>query len=240
MSLLVFQHHPDEDPCALGAILRDQGHRLRVIELFEGDSVPVDFDDVEGILSLGGPMGVHDTAEHDWLEAEADYLRQAHERGLPIVGVCLGAQLLAHALGGTVEPMETPEIGWSTVKLGFPGTVDPMYAGIPWETTQFHLHGDQVVELPDDGTPLAGSKACRTQAFKVGLTAYGFQYHFEWDQATIDRALEFDLVTGSDADVSAIRSQTEDHLHGYRRLGDRLSERIGLLLFPQNRRAAAV
>src|SRR5690606_13233304 len=100
------------------------------------------------------------------------YLRQAHEANVPMVGICLGLQLIATALGGKVEAMPAAEVGWHTVKLAFPGTIDPIYAGIPWQHMQFHLHGQEVTALPPGATPLAASKVCKNQAVKVGLKTY--------------------------------------------------------------------
>ena len=205
----------------LGAMLQNHGHKLRPVALYDGESVPADLDGVDGILSMGGPMNVADTADHAWIEPELACLKAAHDAGLPVMGICLGAQLIAAALGGKVEAMSEPEDGWHEVTLAFPGTVDTLHAGITWKSMQVHLHGQQVTELPPGGVPLASSALCRTQAFKVGFTTYAFQYHFEWARPQI---------------AHFTRDGHGEHYDAYRRRGDRLCEQIATYLFPVDKR----
>jgi GMP synthase-like glutamine amidotransferase len=236
MSVLVFEHWPTEGPAAIGAALRGQGHLLRTVRLHAGEPVPVDLDDVDGIVSMGGPMNVDEVSRHPWLGGEMEYLKKAHEVGVPIVGVCLGAQLIGAALGGQVGAMPVPEVGWGPVKLVFPGTVDPLLAGIGWETVQFHLHGQEVKALPAGGVTLASSKACKNQAFRVGLKTYGFQYHFEWDREDLAVAAQDGLVAKAGASAGQIVQQAATYYEAYRRLGDRLCRSIAMLLFPIDKR----
>jgi len=240
MAIVVFQHHPNETSAQLGRTLRDHGHRLRTIALYDGEPVPVDLDDVTGVVSMGGPANVDQADQYPWVEPETDYIKQAHERGLPIVGICLGAQLIAKALGGEVEAMDTPEIGWAPVKQTFFGTTDPVFAGIPWSSTQLHLHGQQVAKAPPGGTPipLVGSQACKCQAFKVGFRTYGFQYHFEWDMDEIKHVVGNDpSVREQGHDPMQIINEAAEHYHMYRRLGDRLCERLTTVIFPVDKPA---
>jgi GMP synthase-like glutamine amidotransferase len=238
MPILVFEHTATEPPAQLGSALRDQGHRLRVLELYEGDALPPDLDDVHGLVVLGGPMNVDEQQEHPWLYSEMELIRSAHEQQLPIVGLCLGAQLVAKALGGEVQPMDKPEVGWKQVELTFPGTMDPLFAGIPWRTQQFHLHGQQVTTLPEDATSLAGSEACQHQAFKVGLTTYAFQFHFEFTREQLHEVIAANEKTIGEAGESleTIKSETNEHYQLYRHLGDRLANNIAMLLMPLDKR----
>lgn len=236
MSLLVFQHVAAETPALLGAILQNYGHRLRVVALYAGEPIPLDLDDVDGIISMGGPMNVADAAQYPWIAPEMAYLKTAHEAGVPIVGICLGAQLLATALGGEVAAMPTPEVGWHPVNLAFPGTTDPIYGGITWKSTQLHLHGQEVTKLPSGAVPLAGSKQCRTQAFRVGLRSYGFQYHFEYDRADIEWLSRDPMVAAAGANAPQIVKDISVHFDAYRRLGDRLGHNLAMLLFPIEKR----
>lgn len=236
MSLLIFQHHANEPPAALGEVLRNHGHRPRVVKLFAGEPLPPDLDDVDGIVSMGGSMNVDQADAHPWIAGEMALLKAAHDAGVPVVGVCLGAQLLAVALGGKVAAMAAPEAGWHNVKLAFPGTMETLYQGVPWDTMQFHLHGQEVTQLPPGATPLAGSKACKTQSFKVGLRSYGFQYHFEYTEADIKAAAGDELAKAAGLTAEALDAQTKGHYDAYRRLGNRLCENMALLLFPIDRR----
>ena len=235
MSLLVFQHHPQETAGVLGTILQAHGHRLRTIELFGDHTVPPDLDDVDGILSMGGPMNVGDV-DCPWMASEIDLIKSAFDANLPVVGICLGAQFLAVALGGKVGASSEPEAGFANVKLAFPGTIDPVLAGIPWNTMQFHLHAQEVTDLPPGAAALSGSAACRTQSFKVGLNAYGFQYHFEWDRRAIEQFSRNGLATRASQSPETIAVQCDDHYDLYRHLGDRLCVNITTLLFPIDKR----
>lgn len=232
MSLVVFQHHPDETVSRLGTILQAHGHRLRTVALYDDQPVPVDLDDVDGLVSMGGPMNVSEADQHPWILEEMDLIRAAHKAELPIVGICLGAQLIAVALGGEVEAMKEPEVGFGNVKLGFPGTIDPVMSGIIWNCPQFHLHAQQVTELPPGAVPLAGSVQSTIQSFKVGLTTYGFQYHFEWERAEIDRFSRDELAIRAGLTMASAMQQTEQHIDLYRHMGDRLCDNITMLLFP--------
>lgn len=242
MAILVFEHDPRDPAGRLGQALRDVGHSLRVIRLHDGDALPPDLDDVDGVVSLGGPQNVDEVDQHAWMAGEIDLIRQAHESQLPVAGICLGAQLIATALGGEVSKMEQPEIGWHDVQLAFPGTMEVMYAGVPWKSTQFHAHGYEVTKLPPGATPLAGSAMCRNQAFKVGFKTYGFQYHFEWDRKGIEAWLDGVKQRAGGGgfakgvDLEAVRRQLDEHYEMYRHMGDRLCGNLTTYLFAIDKR----
>lgn len=236
MAIIVFEHHPLETPARLGDALRDHGHRLKVIELYENDPVPPDLDDVDGVVSMGGPMNVDQTDVYEWIEPEKTFIKQAHDAGLPVVGVCLGAQLIAEALGGEVGKMQQPEIGWHEITEGFPGKMDICLAGIPWTSPQFHMHGCEVATPPADAQVLASSQACKVQAFRVGLTTYAFQYHFEWRREQIMKVLDdsgnVDWMESHNIAPDQVKAETDGYYPLYRELGDRLSKRLTDLIFP--------
>ncbi len=236
MSIVVFEHHPTEGPAALGSSLRARGHRMCHVKLYDGHTVPVDLDEVDGIISMGGPMNVDQEALYPWLEQEMQYLKTAHVAGLPIVGVCLGAQLIASALGGHVRQMPQPEIGWHSMALGFAGTQDPVYAGMGWQSIPFHIHGQEVARLPAGATPLAGSALCAHQAFKVGLTTYGFQYHFEWSMRDLEVVVTDPFIAQAGLSGQKILNEAKHYYGQYRRLGDRLCQTIAANLFPVDNR----
>ncbi len=240
MAIVVFEHHPLQSLGRLGTVLNEHGHRFKIIQLHAGDAVPPDLDDVDGVIALGGPMNVDEGEKYPWMQAELDYLRAAHEAPLPVLGICLGAQLLAVALGGKVEAMETPEIGFHPVTSTFFGTTDPVLIGVPWETRPFHAHGYQVTTPPPGGTPmpLQGSAACKCQAFRVGLNSYGFQYHFEWTRETIELLIanEPEFYGSGPHAADHILASLDEHYDFYRHMGDRLCNNINMLMFPIDKR----
>lgn len=238
MAILVLEHDTVDPITRLGEVLNEQAHRLKIVRLHQDGQLPPDLDNVDGLIVMGGRQNVDEQDQHAWMPRELELIKQAHEAFIPIVGVCLGAQLIAVALGGTVEKMDQPEVGFGPVKSSFPGTIDTLHAGVPWERPVFHAHGYQVTKLPPDATPLSGSKLCRTQAYKVGLRTYGFQYHFEWTRTDIERFLRTsgDWVRASGYDAEAIRRDLDQHYATYRHLGDRLCYNLANLLFPIDKR----
>ena len=184
MPILIIQHDADKPAARIAAALRDHAFKLDVRNLAAGDSLPTDFDDIDAVISLPGDADVSEN--HAWIPRELDILREAHDRQLPLVGVCLGHQLIAHALGGVVEAMTQPEAGFVTVTQTPACHTDTIFAGVPWRSPQFSWHGHHVATLPDGATPLASSERCPNQAFKVGLRTYGFQFHLEADATIVD------------------------------------------------------
>lgn len=242
MAIVIFEHHPLETSARLGAALQDHGHRLRIVRPFADQPLPPDLDDVDGLVIMGGAMNVDQTDKHPWLDDEMAFIRQAFDADLPMVGVCLGAQLIAAALGGEVAAMDKPEIGWHPIRQSYPGTTDPILAGTPWVSTTFHMHGQEVTKLPDNATTLASSAACKNQAFRVGLYIYAFQYHFEWNRAEIEAQLDHPAniawMQQHDIDPAAIKQQSDEHYPMYRHLGDRLCKQLVDLIFPLDKRVA--
>lgn len=236
MSLLIFQHEAHEPPAALATVLQSHGHRLHIVRLDRGDALPDDLDHVAGVIVMGGGMNVDQADRFPWMDKELELIRRAHESNVPVVGICLGAQLIAHALGGEVAAMDKPEMGWHSVQLAFPGTIDPLHNGIGWQTMQAHAHGCEVTKLPPGAAPLSGSAGCRTQAFRVGLTTYGFQYHFEWTRAELDTVAKDSLFARGDQTADEFLKRIDSHYASYRRIGDRLANNIALYLFPLEKR----
>jgi GMP synthase (glutamine-hydrolysing) len=175
-ALLVLQHIACEPPAAFEDELRSRGLDVVRVELDEGDTLP-DWRDFPAIVVMGGPMGAYDEAEHDWLAPEKRLLREAVEGGVPVWGVCLGAQLLASALGARVYPGERPEVGVLPVELTPAAADDPVFAAAPASFPALQWHRD-TFDLPEGATLLARSAAYPNQAFRVGAS-YGLQFHIE-------------------------------------------------------------
>jgi GMP synthase (glutamine-hydrolysing) len=174
--LLVLQHIACEPPAAFEDELRSRGLELLRVELDEGDALP-DWREFPAIVVMGGPMGAYQEDEHPWLAAEKRLLREAVEADVPVWGVCLGAQLLAGALGARVYPGERPEVGLLPVELTSAASSDPVFAEAPSSFPTLQWHGD-TFDLPAGATLLASSPAYPNQAFRIGRS-YALQFHIE-------------------------------------------------------------
>ncbi|HYE02679.1 MAG TPA: type 1 glutamine amidotransferase [Phycisphaerales bacterium] len=245
MAILVLQHDADAPVGRLGAVFRDLGLKLDVrrLDLAAGAAgpgvrtdLPADLDDVHGIISLGGSANLSDSPRAWWMEGEVALLAEAHRRQMPVIGVCLGAQMVAQALGGTVGPMARPEWGYGSVKLTTAGQTETVLAGVPWECPFFHAHGQEVKTVPAGATVLASSEACAVQAFRAGLRTYAFQFHFEADEegaARIMRHVPGDGIAGPAGPAGAVTVEMAT------RAALRLCENLGIYLFPLERRLTA-
>ena len=169
------QHVPFEGLGSIEAWLRKEGHEVSCTRFFEGDRLPSP-EDLDFLIVMGGPMGVHDEAAHPWLAEEKAFIDRVIEAGSPVLGICLGAQLIAASLGARVFPCPEKEIGWFPVQ-GIE-TGDPAAFRFPSEIPVFHWHGD-TFELPPGAIRLARSEACPNQAFQLGRRVIGLQFHLE-------------------------------------------------------------
>ncbi|MEM6394260.1 MAG: type 1 glutamine amidotransferase [Planctomycetota bacterium] len=240
MAILITEHHPLDSSCRLGEVLRDHGHKLRTVRIHANEPLPEDLDDIDAVISMGGPQDTDQLDEHPWMARELEIIKQAHDAELPVLGVCLGAQLIAVALGGEVSRMDKPEVGFEKTTQSFFGSTDPLLQGIPWNTMAYHAHGCEVTKAPAGGTPipLVSSAASKNQAFRVGLTTYGFQYHFEWTRKRIGDFLDHfhEFAAASGKSRAELNDELDQHYDMYRHLGDRLCQNLCDRLFSINRR----
>jgi GMP synthase (glutamine-hydrolysing) len=178
-TVLVVQHSPTESAARLGEWLSGAGLLLDVRTPYDGSGLPP-LRGFAGVLVMGGDMGAYDDAAAPWLPATRDLLRDAVSEQVPVLGVCLGGQLLAGALGGQVKPAdEGPEIGPALVAKRDLAVRDELFGPVPFTPDVLQWHWDEITELPAGAVLLASSTRYTNQAFRVGETAWGLQFHIE-------------------------------------------------------------
>ena len=216
---VILQQVAAEGPGRIVPVFRDFGIRLDIRHLYNGDEVPSDLDEVRTLIVLGGPLGVADVGkpEYPFLAKEVDLLKRALQIDRAVLGICLGAQLLAHAAGAKVypnmrpgasadaPPVSAPELGWLPVAFPFPGGTEPIVMGMHDGMMVFQWHYD-TFDLPKLPAPanappppapapptgnalLSSSRLCKNQAFRFKNRLFGFQYHMELTPKEIDAIL---------------------------------------------------
>ena len=174
MCVHVLQHVPFEGLGSIDPWLKNNNATLTVTRLFESSTLPKD-SEVDMIIALGGPMSVNDEAMYPWLTHEKRFLARAIQAGKAVLGICLGAQLIASALGARVYANQEKEIGWfPIISSGYTGSAFQF----PQSTDVFHWHGE-TFDLPTGAVHLARSEACAHQAFQIGERVIGLQFHLE-------------------------------------------------------------
>ena len=184
-SWVAIQHVPYEDPGLIAQSASRRGIELRLCHPYRGEPLP-SWEELDGLVVMGGPMGVQDTAEHPHLAREIELIAAMVRTGHPVLGVCLGAQLMAHSLGAKVYRGEQAEIGFGSVSLTPAGRNDPILGSFGAEILPVvHWHQD-TFDLPDNALWLARSALYPHQAFRVGECAYAFQFHVEVNRELAD------------------------------------------------------
>jgi len=234
--ILVLQHHPLEHPGSLRACLAERGIAWRAVRLDAGEEVPP-LAGYDALWVMGGPQDVWQEGRYPWLGPEKVAIREAVERGMPYLGVCLGHQLLADALGGEVAPMTSgAEIGVREVELTAAGESDPLLGGAGPRLACLQWHAAEVTCAPAGAAILARSPASAIQAIRVGERAYGLQFHVEATEETVPdwagipayrRALERGLGPG---ELEGFEAEAKRRAGEFARSARRLFERFLALM----------
>ncbi|MFL5413751.1 MAG: type 1 glutamine amidotransferase [Myxococcales bacterium] len=208
--ILVVQHEPFEGPGTLREALA--GRELRFVRTFAGDPVPPSLEE-DALVVLGGGMGVYDQDRLPHLRDEIALCFAAVKRAKPVLGICLGSQILAAALGAAVGKAPRKEIGWHGVTVLPEADGDPLFAALPKRFPAFHWHGDAFT-LPPGAVPLAASAMTPLQAFRKGARAWGIQFHLETDEQVLEAMLSggADELREAGADVAEIRARSRGEL----------------------------
>jgi GMP synthase (glutamine-hydrolysing) len=239
--LLVFQHVAAEPLGTLDPLIRRRGHRIRFVNFEREPDARPDIDRYRGLIVLGGPMNVEDGDRRPHLSTELRAIERALAQDKPVLGICLGAQLLAHVLGAPIRRLDRPEIGWYELECTEAARSDAVLApfGARAPVFQWHSYG---FELPGGATHLARTGNWEHQAFRSGTSAYGFQFHLEMDAALVRRWLahpayrEELAAAGLAQDGAAIDAQTIEHVAAMqRRAADVFNGFLDLVGRPQRR-----
>jgi GMP synthase (glutamine-hydrolysing) len=186
--ILVFQHVAHEVLGTLDPLLRASGIRIKYVNFGRFPDAQPSLEGYRGLIILGGPMNVDQVDQHKHLITEINLIQEAVDRGLPVLGICLGAQLIAKALGSEVKKNREVEIGWYDVSPTEDGREDPLISHFRNTERIFQWHGD-TFSIPHRAVHLASSPLCSNQAFRYNGNVYGFQFHLEVDRKMIERWL---------------------------------------------------
>ena len=223
--LMVFQHVAAEPLGTLHARIRARGHRIRFHNFQREPDAQPNVDRYHGLIVLGGPMNVTDQHRHPHLKTELLAIEAALRQDKPVLGICLGAQLLAHVLGAPVRRHDLHEIGWYDLATTEAGRLDPVLGHLGETAPVFQWHAC-TYDLPSGAVQLARTEGCEQQAFRFGSNAYGFQFHMEADAAMIERWLRLPAyreelaAAGIGRDEESIRASTASQMQAMQPLAE--------------------
>ncbi len=209
--VLFIQHGDTDKPGVLGEVMNDQGVAVDIVHPYLGQPIPTHLHGYAGLAIGGGAQGAYETEKYPYLENECALVREAARNSLPVIGLCLGAQLMACALGAAVRPGPRREVGFFEVELDPISKFDPLWRGVPERFVTTHWHGD-IFEIPPGGMRLGSSALTPNQLFRYGHALYGLQFHLEMTPELLDEMVggsrDYLVESGVDPDAM-IRSGRE-------------------------------
>jgi GMP synthase (glutamine-hydrolysing) len=228
MRLHFIQQEPFEYPANILTWAKGKGFTISATMAYKGEAYP-DSSSLDWLIIMGGSMGVHDEKSHGWLLNEKRFIEKAIRDEKKVIGICLGAQLISHVLGGKVYSNEFQEIGWFPVKLMGDAAKSQVFKGFPATFTAFHWHGD-TFEIPKNAVHLAESEACRNQAFDYASgQVVGLQLHIEVDKRCLDNMAAYlakNKHAGKYVQSNSRLLMHDGYLHNIRKLLFRMLDNI--------------
>jgi GMP synthase (glutamine-hydrolysing) len=230
-TVCILQHILCETPGIILECLQSAGIETLLVRIFEQNPIPSNLDDQDGLIVMGGPMSVYDQVEFPFLLDEQRLIEKALKDDKPVLGVCLGSQLLAATLGVEVKSGAQKEIGWHPVALTEYAATDPLLRELPTRFTAYHWHGD-VFELPQGSVPLASSELTPCQEFHYGANAYGFLFHMEVTEKIIQNMVKEFSGELDEENIGArtIIQRTRDHHPKLQAIGTKVFRRWAKLI----------
>jgi GMP synthase (glutamine-hydrolysing) len=217
-------HQKDAASGVFADTAAERGDELTEWSISDGAGPPSPAESYDAVLVFGGAMHVDQENRHPWLRNEDELLRGLLDRRIPVLGVCLGAQLVAKALGTRVGPLARPQIGWFDVEQTPEAADDPLFADLPrrFSSFQWHSYG---FDLPANAIPLARDPVC-LQAYRAGESAWGIQFHAEVTKESVDDWFRSSKPPDAPLDLDALRQETEEKIAGWNEFGKRLCSRF--------------
>jgi GMP synthase-like glutamine amidotransferase len=226
MRIQCLQHVPFEGPAHLGTIARDRGMTLINTRLFAGEPLP-DQEAFDLLAVMGGPMGAHDDVKYPWLAGEKRFIELSIKEGKRVIGICLGAQLIADVMGARIDKNRHREIGWFPITRSNVAVTTVIGQLLPDSFYAFHWHGD-TFDIPAGAVHLGESSACKNQGFVAEDRVVALQFHLEATPESITALLDNcgDELDGSEFVQGREAFLSTDHMAGCNRLFERIVEQL--------------
>ena len=220
MTILFIQHVRNEGPGIFKEVLDEMGISSHILEIFSDKNFFLPTD-CRGVIILGGPMNVDEEPKYPFLKEEKEFIKDILKKEIPLLGICLGAQLIAQVAGGAVIKAREKEIGWYPIRLTDAGEKDPLFQGLPKLFEVFQLHED-TFEIPPKGERLATSDGCFNQGFRAGKRGYGLQFHLEANSEMVHDWLHSETEDQIVSNVEIVKRETSEKNQGCLKWGKKL------------------